>query len=336
MDETTPHKPSRVPIPYWPLLGIAAPVALPLLALKRRRFLRASARAEQLNNERLEAAGPLALPALQRFELCVLVEQEACEGYLTDPGVSYLVETEQGRMLFDVGFGPESPTLAHNAAALGLTLDDVELLVISHLHLDHMGGMKASRAGSVALPTELGQPQDKPCLLPTAAAAPGFTPQVVEGPQMLGAGIGTTGPLARSLFFMGHTEEMALVARLEGKGLVLVTGCGHPTLELLLAMVRRLSDEPLYALAGGLHLPVTTSRLKKGGVQLQMLLGTGKPPWERVGEQDIDRTIETINAAAPARVLLSAHDTCDHAIERIRAAVTAEVDVLRAGERYSL
>ena len=31
------------------------------------------------------------------------------------------------------------------------------------------------------------------------------------------------------------TEEQALVARLRGKGLVVVTGCGHPTIEVILA-----------------------------------------------------------------------------------------------------
>ena len=37
------------------------------------------------------------------------------DGFRSDPGVSYLVKTDLGALLFDVGFGPDSPTLSHNA-----------------------------------------------------------------------------------------------------------------------------------------------------------------------------------------------------------------------------
>jgi 7,8-dihydropterin-6-yl-methyl-4-(beta-D-ribofuranosyl)aminobenzene 5'-phosphate synthase len=329
-------KKTRIFPGWWPLLGAASPVVLPVMLLRNSRFKRNRERAERVNRERFDAAGRLELPALESLALTVLVEQEAREGFRSDPGVSYLVETDRGRLLFDVGFGPDQPTLAHNAGQLGVTLDDVDALVISHLHLDHMGGMAASRAGAVALPEELGQPRGQPCFLPDRSEAPGFAAQLVEQPMLVGAGVATTGPLARSLFFMGWTEEQALVAHIEGAGLVLVTGCGHPTLEVLLEMVHRISDEPLHAVVGGLHLPVSESRLRRAGLQLQMLLGTGKPPWERIDEADVDRTIETLNAAGPARVLLSAHDTCDHAIARIKDGVSAEVEVLQAGGRYEL
>jgi hypothetical protein len=46
--------------------------------------------------------------------------------------------------------------------------------------------------------------------LPDTAKAEGFDGQIVQGPKMLAAGVGTTGPLARSLFFLGPCEEQAL------------------------------------------------------------------------------------------------------------------------------
>ena len=55
---------------------------------------------------------------------------------------------------------------------------------------------------------------------PTPAA--NFDAEVVQKPKMLAAGIGTTGPLARSLFFLGLCEEQALVARIQDKGLVVI------------------------------------------------------------------------------------------------------------------
>jgi len=93
---------------------------------------------------------------------------------------------------------------------------------------------------------------------------------VVKEPQLLTAGIASIGTLTRSLFFFGLTEERALLARIKGKGLVIFTGCGHPTIEVILQMVGRLSDQPIYAIGGVLHFAITGGRGKYKGVQMQM------------------------------------------------------------------
>ena len=238
---------------WWPLWAVSSPV-LATRALRHRRVFRQSRDgAAALNRRRIDAATVLALPALDFLELTVLVEHVTAEGYRGDPGVSYLVETDRGAVLFDVGFGPDTPTLAHNVAKLGVALDRAECVVISHLHPDHMGGMAAYRQKTVRIPHELAALRGKTCYLPDAAAVPDFRGEYVEGPRLLAAGIATTGPLARGMFFHGLCEEQVLVARLRDRGLVVITGCGHPTVEVILAMVRRLSDGPMYALAGGLH-----------------------------------------------------------------------------------
>jgi 7,8-dihydropterin-6-yl-methyl-4-(beta-D-ribofuranosyl)aminobenzene 5'-phosphate synthase len=150
----------------------------------------------------------------------------------------------------------------------------------------------------------------------------------------LSAGIASTGPLARSLFILGYLEEQAVVARIDGKGLVVITGCGHPGVEVILDMVGRLSDEPLHALVGELHLPVKNGRGRRAGIDLQTVLGTGKPPWRRITVDDLTRAIATINAFGPRRVFLSAHDSGDHALARMGEELDAEVEVLRAGASY--
>jgi 7,8-dihydropterin-6-yl-methyl-4-(beta-D-ribofuranosyl)aminobenzene 5'-phosphate synthase len=321
---------------WWPLLALASPVVAPLLLLRHRRFQQNRDCAAERNRTRLDRAVPLDLPALDHLDLTVLVEWRAGEGFLGDAGVSYLLETDQGAMLYDVGFGPTRPAFPHNAARLGFHPDQVQALTISHLHSDHMGGLAAQRARQVTLPPELMPSTSMRCFLPDRAAAPGFEGEVVEGPRLLAAGIASTGPLARSLFFFGFTEEQALLARIEGKGLVVLTGCGHPTIEVVLQMVRRLSDEPLYAVGGGLHFPVTGGRGNRAGIQFQTLLGTGKPPWQRITDEELSHTIAAINAAGPQRVYLSGHDTCDHALGRLLAELQAETQVLEAGATYRL
>jgi 7,8-dihydropterin-6-yl-methyl-4-(beta-D-ribofuranosyl)aminobenzene 5'-phosphate synthase len=124
------------------------------------------------------------------------------------------------------------------------------------------------------------------------------------------------------------------LARIKGKGLVVFTGCGHPTIEVVLEMVKRLSDEPLYAIGGGLHFPVTEGRGNRAGIRFQTIMGTGKPPWQRITDGDLSRTINAINNANPEKVFLSGHDTCDYALDRMKKELKAQTEVLMAGATY--
>ncbi len=326
----------RISPAWWPIIGLSSPVLFPMLLVKNRRFKQNIRKAQEVNRERMQRAEHLEMPQLDHFELTVLVEQKAEKGFLGAPGVSYLIKTDQGSLVFDLGHGPEMPALAHNATKLGFKMDQVDALMISHLHPDHMGGFKAAREKQVTVPREIGGADGLPCFLPAAANAEGFQAEVVEGPRMLAAGVASTGPLARSLFLMGWSEEQAIVARLKNKGLVVFTGCSHPTIETIVKMVKRISDEPIYAIGGGLHFPITDSPLRKPGLKAQMIWGTGKPPWKRLTDDDLTRTVDNLNAIKPKHVFLSAHDTCDYAIDRFKNELKSETKVLRAGATYQL
>jgi 7,8-dihydropterin-6-yl-methyl-4-(beta-D-ribofuranosyl)aminobenzene 5'-phosphate synthase len=326
----------RVSPVWWPILALSSPVLLPMLFIKNHRFKRNVKKALALNEERIEKAGKIELPELTQFELRVVVEQKTEQGFLGSPGVSYLIKTDQGSLLFDLGYGPENKALASNAKQIGFSMDQIDAVAISHLHPDHMGGFKAVRENQVALLPELERPAVRPFFLPAKARANGFKVELVEVPRVLAAGIASTGPLARSLFLMGWTEEQAIVARIKDKGLVIFTGCGHPTIETIIKMVKNLSDESIYAVGGGLHFPVTDSPLRKPGLKVQMIWGTGKPPWKRITDDDLKRTIDNLNAINPEYVFLSAHDTCDYAIDRFKNELNSETTVLRAGATYQL
>lgn len=327
---------SRISPLWWPVLALASPLLAPKLYFNNVRYRKNVTKARQYNDERIEQAGFLELPELTRFELTVLVEQRAEQGYKSAPGVSYLIKTDLGTLLFDLGYGPEDGVFAKNAERLDFSIDQVDAVAISHLHPDHMGGFKAAKKKRVALPHELGTAAGMVCFVPDRAGSDQLHVELVDKPQMLVAGIASTGPLARGLFLMGWTEEQAIVARLKGKGLVVFTGCGHPTIETIVRMVRKLSDEPIYAIGGGLHFPVTDSPLRKPGLKVQMIWGTGKPPWKRITEEDLERTLHFLNDVRPERVFLSAHDTCDYSITRLENDLHSQTTVLRAGATYSL
>ena len=188
---------------WWPLFFLASPVLIPFLAIKRVIFKNRQVKARQINQKRMAQADKLDLPLLETLELSPVVEWKSKDGFHSAPGVLYFFRTDKGTLLFDVGFGPEDGVFAHNARLMGISWDQVDALVISHLHMDHMGGSKAQFKKTVRVPAQLGQPSTIPCFLPDQSSAPGFQPTQVTRPTLVGAGLGSTGPLARSLFLMG-------------------------------------------------------------------------------------------------------------------------------------
>jgi len=270
------------------------------------------------------------------LELTTLVEWKSKKEFMGDAGVSYLFKTEKGKLLFDIGFGPETETFEYNADKLNFNLEQIEALAISHLHGDHMGGMKAPRNNNVTVSQQIIPKSNLDCYLPDNAKADGLNPMVVNKPRYLEAGITTTGPLARSLFLLGYTEEQALVVNIKNKGLAIFTGCGHPTIKVILQMVKKISDIPIYAIGGGLHFPLTEGRGSEFGFELQQLFGTGKPPWKKINLDDIEETINMINKVGPQKVFLSAHDSCDQALSILTDRLKGETKILKAGETYKI
>ena len=325
----------RIPVNWWPGLILASPILAPYLVRQKIRFDRNQKRADELNRDRLAQAAPLDLPVVDTLTITVLVDWMHEADFLGATGVSCLFRTDQGALLYDIGFGVSSPTFTHNVSQLSLDLTEIDALVISHLHGDHMGGFKAQRAGRLPEPATLGFPSGLPCYLPAPAATEGWEGRVITEPALLTAGFGSTGPLARNFFFLGLTEEQAIVARFKDYGLAVFAGCGHPTVKTVLEMVQRLCPEPIYAFGGGLHFPITSGR-GYGGSNLQMIVGTGKPPWQRITDADLTETIQVLNDSGVQKVFLSAHDTCDHALERLAHQLHADVAVLKAGVTYKV
>lgn len=321
---------------WWPLMGLVSPLLVPFLLKKNKVYRKNKIRVNKINKKRIDEAKSINLPEANSLKLSVLVEWKTKKGFIGDAGVSYLFKTNLGSMLYDVGHGSENKALVHNARQLDIDINQIDGLAISHLHKDHMGGMEASRTNRVTLPEELIPSKKKNCYLPEEAETEGLVKKVINKPQILKSGISTTGPLARSLFLLGYTEEQALIIRLKDKGLVIFTGCGHPTIEIILKMVQKISDLPVYAIGGGLHFPLTEGRGSKAGFQLQQIFGTGKPPWQKIDKSELEGAIRSINSVNPKKVFLSPHDTCDYALECFKKELSADVQILKAGETYTI
>ena len=271
---------------------------------------------------KLEAVG-----AVKHLTILPLIDwYTARDDLIGEPGVSYLVRAGDTTILFDLGYNMqnEHPSpLLRNMAALGVDVAEIDALVISHAHSDHLGGTSHQMHKSFALSGQPVDLRDIPAYVPEPLSHPTAQVTLVDGPRVIAPGVASMGPIPRQLFFFGWTPEQSLAVNVEGKGIVLVIGCGHPTLQRIVDRAAMLFDEPLYGLVGGLHYPVTASREAILGLPAQQFLGTGKWPWDPVNRQDVETAIAYLKRRHPQLVALSAHDSCDWSIEAFRQAFGA-------------
>jgi metal-dependent hydrolase (beta-lactamase superfamily II) len=313
-------------------LGLLAPVVLAGMALPRW-----AAAATDKAVEAASAAAPRArlgeLAATRTLEILPLVDWNTARAELRgEAGVSYLVRTDHNTILFDVGGNLEStdpsPLIA-NMRQLGVRWADIDTIVISHNHMDHVGGQKFARSGTFSPDSQQIDLRDKRVFVPTPMTYPGIEPVVVLEPLVIAAGVATTGPITGKLH-IGPVEEQALAIRVQDKGVVLLVGCGHQGLSALVARSAQLFDEPLYGVIGGLHYPVPRGRWTMGGVDVQRwaAYGFGSGP----SLEDVQREIDTLVGKGLQWVSLSPHDSSDEVIEAFRNRFGSRYHDLRVGE----
>lgn len=253
--------------------------------------------------------------SVSRLSILPLVDFYPADDSLAgEPGVSFLVRADEFTLLFDVGYNQDKAAvspLVRNMTTLGVRRDEIDAVLISHRHVDHTGGLHAQRHRTLELTPDDPEPLTVPVYAPeemTYGAAP---VTVVSDAARLARGVYSIGTIPRSLWLMGLTMEQAVAVNVEGKGLVLVIGCGHQTLERAVARAEALFDVPLYGVVGGLHFPITRSRMPHG---VQRVLGTGRLPWDQLRKRDVEATVAFLAGKAPSLVGVSAHDSCDWTI----------------------
>jgi 7,8-dihydropterin-6-yl-methyl-4-(beta-D-ribofuranosyl)aminobenzene 5'-phosphate synthase len=280
------------------------------------RFYRGYRRADQVwtaaHYPKLKGTG-----TVKRLTILPLVDRCTARADLVgEAGVSYLVQADDTTILFDLGLnqrGEHPSPLLRNMQALGMSLDRVDCIVISHPHLDHVGGMGYERKHTFDPSGERIDLGRMLAFVPEPMTHPTARVQVVDGPRVLVPGVATLGPIYRQLFFFGWTPEQSLAVNVKDKGIVLIIGCGHSTLQRIVERAEMLFDEPIYGMVGGLHYPVTA-------LPVQRLLGTGNWPWAPINKKDVEASIAYLQRRHPKLVALSPHDSCNWSIEAFRRA----------------
>jgi 7,8-dihydropterin-6-yl-methyl-4-(beta-D-ribofuranosyl)aminobenzene 5'-phosphate synthase len=208
--------------------------------------------------------------------------------FLGEPGLSFLIEDQGKRVLFDAGY---SDVFLKNAAKAEENLLNLDYITLSHGHLDHTWGLVP-----LILAHQEAAVEKKPCRVPALVAHP----QALEEKQDEdGSPIGslltaeilsrhfplnlTKGPLSltENLIFLGEIprancfenqkpvgfqikdnkkepdllpDDTALVYK-GSEGLVIITGCAHAGICNILDYTREVcKEEKIHAIIGGFHL----------------------------------------------------------------------------------
>ena len=133
----------------------------------------------------------------------------------------------------------------HNADLLGADLQTLDGIVISHLHGDHVGGFRTALRRSFAFSAQPVEPRGLPAYVPTEMHHDRADVVVITEPRVIAQGVALLPPLPAMMFWLGTLAEQVLVVNVREFGLVLISGCGHPGIERMLAASKLVLDIPI-------------------------------------------------------------------------------------------
>jgi 7,8-dihydropterin-6-yl-methyl-4-(beta-D-ribofuranosyl)aminobenzene 5'-phosphate synthase len=223
-------------------------------------------------------------------KLTVLVDNNTLidRYFYGEPGVSYFIEDEGKRILFDVGY---SDVFIRNAQKMNINLLDIDFMVLSHGHLDHTWGLNPLiRLYTEAIIEEIDHKK------PTLIAHPlTLLTKALNGLEEIGSTISeeklskhfqiklSQEPvwLTKRLVFLGEIgrendfeakkpigkvvkddleeddylmDDSVLVYR-SLRGLVIITGCSHAGICNIVEYAKEIcEDDRIVDIVGGLHL----------------------------------------------------------------------------------
>ncbi|RLE57450.1 MAG: hypothetical protein DRJ40_03850 [Thermoprotei archaeon] len=190
--------------------------------------------------------GVMSIGSLKSTKITILVDNNPYNDLVAVWGLSVLIELPSGEcLLFDCG--PSPTALLENCKKLGIEIDRVRYIVLSHEHGDHVGGITALSSLSKSITVFV--PNGFPLTLIHELKSTGFRVTIVNSTYLITSGVAIVGP-----FRAGTLSEQVLVLNVSGVGLVVVTGCAHPGIENIVTSISETLSESIFLVVGGFHL----------------------------------------------------------------------------------
>jgi len=170
-------------------------------------------------------------------ELKILYDNEAKYGFKKGWGFSCLVGDE---LLFDTG--GDANILLFNMRRFPVNLGSIKMIVLSHEHGDHVGGIqivRELREVDVFVPRSFSNSFKK-----RLTTYHNVNLIAVSEARAISQNIFTTGELGSFI------KEQSLIVHADN-GLTVITGCSHPGLEHILGMASRFGE--IHGVVGGFH-----------------------------------------------------------------------------------
>jgi len=195
-------------------------------------------------------------PGLKNLTITVTYDNNPCEQRLeTEWGfAAFITRTDSQprfaagvagawkNILFDTGGGR---LLLENMEKLAIEPNSVDVVVLSHIHPDHTGGLAGFLEKNLNVTVYL--PKSFPKKFKDNVRDHGAGIIEVEESMQICENVYSTGLLGRLI------QEQSLIIRTD-KGLVVIIGCAHPGIVNIINTVKDLMEDDIFLVMGGFHL----------------------------------------------------------------------------------
>lgn len=174
------------------------------------------------------------------FQILYDTSEPAVPGLKSDFGYAVYIHADGKRILLDTGTDPD--VMEHNLVAAGVDMNELDMVVISHNHHDHAGGLERIRAMKPNVPVYVPPNQDFPV----------DDVQVVEDHLQVTSNV---------FVIRGHTDvptggvsdDLSVVLRSRSGPYVLST-CSHSGVGQIVDRASKVTGEDVYYFSGGARL----------------------------------------------------------------------------------
>jgi len=169
------------------------------------------------------------------------------KGLETSWGFSCVISGTENTILFDTG--GDGKLLLENMSKMGIDANNIETVVLSHIHGDHTGGLEMFLQKNPKVCVYL--PKSFPKRFKEMVTSYGAKFVEVEKHAKICENVYSTGQLGTL------TKEQGLIIQTE-KGLIIITGCAHPGIVKMVKASKVLFNEQILLVMGGFHLEWAT------------------------------------------------------------------------------